>query len=110
MKVLSVDTKRENKRSGEPFLKRNKMYIFVKKETIIDNLINRRSRPYDEYKKNIIPKVMEIIKEKYPETYELVKDSKWSWKQNCGCSMCPCSPGFVASTEGNMNIFVDIEI
>ena len=86
----------EEKRFGEPKKLHHKIYIWIGKESIIENLFNRRNRPYEDYKKFVIPKIMEHLRMNNPDKYELLKDAKWSWNQNCGCSMCPCSPGFVS--------------
>lgn len=86
-------------RSGEPKKKHDKLYIWTTGETIMENLVNRRNRPYEDYKREVIPQLMERLKEERPMVYEFLKDVKWGWNQNCGCSMCPCSPGFV----GNVN-------
>lgn len=82
-----------------------KMYIQINNESIIDNLRNRRTRPYADYKKHLLPKALEIIREQDPALYERMKDAKWSWDKHCGCTVCPCSPGFVAK---NINQPVDI--
>lgn len=34
-------------------------------------------------------KVVSIVKEIYPDT-----EVKVTWDRHCGCSMCPCSPGY----------------
>jgi len=108
MKIKSLSITKEYYRKGEPQKYKNKLYVWVADETIIDNLLNRRSRPYQVYKKEVIPMVMEKIKKKYPDYYEQLKDAKWSWNKNCGCSMCPCSPGFVSDISGYFDIHIDI--
>lgn len=85
------------------------MSIDIDKESIMDNLVNRHDRPYKDYRKYVIPLVMESIKKNYPEEYGLMDGVKWKWDQYAGCSMCPCSPGFVGG--GNrLDIFVTIKI
>ncbi len=108
MKIKSFSIQKEYNRTNEPHKYKNKMYIYPSGETLLENLENRRSRPYQVYKKEVIPMVMEQLKKKYPDFYEELKDTKWSWNQKCGCSMCPCSPGFVGSSIGNFMISVDI--
>lgn len=96
-------------RKGERNPMAPKMYISIKRESLVENLLNRRNRPYSEYKKHIIPKVMEVIQTQDPALYDKLKDSKWSWDKNNGCSMCPCSPGFVVKgINETVDIFVDI--
>lgn len=66
-----------------------RMYVDVADETILDNLMNRRRRPYNEYKRMIrmsgLPTVIDL--------------TKLSWSQKAGCSMCPCSPGFILNPQ-----------
>ena len=97
MKIQKIEILRDKKRWGEKKRYSPKMYIFIENENVMDNLVNRRNRPYTEYKKQIIPEVMNIISKKHPEVFERIKDVKWGWDKNCGCSGCPCSPGFIGA-------------
>jgi hypothetical protein len=106
MKVTySQDSLRD--RRGEPYKTNDKIYVWVKNESVLDNLINRRNRPVDEYKNKVIPVAMEILKNSYPEVYEVVKNNKWKFSQKCGCT-CSCSPGFVGESKNNISIHVEI--
>jgi hypothetical protein len=105
IKDISVKVESYHVRRAEPLKRRNKMYIHPT-ETILENLENRRSRPYTTWKKEIIPLVMEWLKINMPNHYDELKDSKWGWNRNCGCSMCPCSPGFVSDNDGYITIQV----
>ena len=95
-------------RKREPYKYRNKMYVWVSGENVLDNLMNRRNRPHQFYKKEIIPLIMEMIKEQNSVAYEKIKDQQWGWRQKCGCSMCPCSPGFVSDKDGMWLIHADV--
>jgi hypothetical protein len=70
------------------YFKAPRMYVSVADETILDNLANRKRRPYNVYKTLIhssdLKNVLDI--------------SKLSWSQSAGCS-CPCSPGFVLNPQ-----------
>ena len=97
-------------RKGEPFRNRNKIYFFLDGKSVIENLLNRRNRPYEMYRENCIPKLLEYLKDNHPAIYEVVKNEKWSWRQRCGCS-CPCSPGFIGDSRfGSQDIYVDVLI
>jgi hypothetical protein len=70
------------------YFKAPRMYVSVADETIMDNLANRKRRPYNIYKTLIhssdIASVLDL--------------SKLSWSQKAGCS-CPCSPGFILNPQ-----------
>lgn len=63
----------------------NRVYIDFQGESIMDNLNNRRQRPYTTLK----PLVVAALEN---EGYE-VESIRWSSK--AGCKGCPCSPGFL---------------
>ena len=108
MEIKEIKIKRYAKRQGEKKQSCPKMYLFINDETVIENLINRRNRPYNEYKKLIIPKVMESISKTDPDLFQRLKDVKWGWDRYCGCSVCPCSPGFIG--EGAYHEPTDIYV
>jgi hypothetical protein len=112
-KITKLTIRKNEGRNGEPHKKRDKIYIFINNETILENLVNRRTRPFQVYKKEIIPLLMEELKTKHPDTYIHVKGIRWSWNQSCGCSMCPCSPGFVGDANKYFDFhtfFLDVEV
>lgn len=79
-------------------------YIFPKQESIVENLMNRRSRPYTEWKK-LIPQILK----KAGLSKEEIKSIKPSWSQKCGCS-CGCSPGFRLNGATTMkDVWADVE-
>ena len=79
-----------------------RVYVYVPNETIMENLMNRRNRPFVEYKKHIMPTVLDAL----PEMIAHLKNKnannvghvdevlKARWSQRAGCT-CPCSPGFI---------------
>lgn len=75
-------------------------YFFPKKESVMENLANRRSRPYEEYR-DLLKDVL------YNEGLVGVKAV---WRQRCGCS-CGCSPGFVLQGVNNYykDFFIEVE-
>jgi len=78
-------------------LKKSRMFFFPMGETIIENLVSRRSRPHNEYRK-VTGDILDKL--------GLDKDMKFHWDQKAGCT-CGCSPGFVLEGDHNHNIFVD---
>lgn len=59
-------------------------YLDFQGETILDNLVNRRTRPYTLLR----PYVLEAL------DAAGISVDKMRWSQTAGCS-CPCSPGYV---------------
>jgi len=111
MKISKIQLNSESpyKRSGEPKKNFDKIYIWIENETIWENMNNRRNRPHTTYKKEILPKLMEHLEMNFPKVYEHLKNVKWGWSQSCGCSMCPCSPGFIGN-EKRFDEVLDIHI
>ena len=68
------------------------IHVGITNENVLENLINRRQRPYTTWKKELLPLVAKLI---FEET-GLIMGSSISWNQRLGCS-CPCSPGFKTS-------------
>lgn len=62
------------------------IHIWQRGETVFENLVNRRCRPYTTYRKEILP----LLVKQYP----MLAEFRISWSQRAGCS-CPCSPGFI---------------
>lgn len=101
MKVLKVNTQpiHEHKRETAH------CYIFPVGEGILDNLMNRRNRPYTEWKK-LMP---EILK-KAGFSQKEISQIKPSWSQKCGCG-CGCSPGFKLKGASTLkgDVFADVQ-
>ena len=92
MKATKIDVR-------EKWNGKSRVYIFPKGENLVENLINRRTRPYTEYRKQVMPDVLEAM--------GLPRDTKVKWSRYAGCS-CPCSPGFIVP-GWNQEVFVDVE-
>jgi hypothetical protein len=107
--IQKLTCERRYNRKHEPYKHHNKMYIWPSKETVFENLINRHNRPHTTYKKEIIPLVMEMLKNTNEEVYNALKDVKWGWRQKCGCD-CPCSPGFIGNGCGMYDIHVTFSV
>jgi hypothetical protein len=83
---------RDPKKRQQHYRASTHVHIHIADESVMENLMNRRQRPYTTWKKELLPVVARIIKE---ET-GLTMAPKRSWNQRLGCS-CPCSPGFETS-------------
>jgi hypothetical protein len=113
-RIKSVTASHEEayRRKGEPFKDSNKTYLWVSGETVIENLVNRHSRPYKFYQKEILPAILKRVAEENPNMDFSTDVKDWSWSQKCGCSMCPCSPGFYQKSKRfwrPINISAEIE-
>jgi len=79
-------------RFEKEYYKKPRLYLDLKKEILMDNLQNRRSRLHIEIKK-----VLSLDKDLLQQLN--IKDiSQLSWSQKAGCS-CGCSPGFIISSQ-----------
>ena len=63
---------------------RSRAYVFLQDENLTENLVNRRSRPYNTWRP--------LVEEALTDLGLTFRSLRWS--QRCGCS-CPCSPGFL---------------
>jgi hypothetical protein len=66
-----------------------KLFVFHRNETILENLMLRRQRPSQAYRKEVLPKVFKKLK---------LKPTRITWSQKAGCS-CGCSPGFFLNID-----------
>jgi len=94
MKIQKI-TVREGKEG-----RKSRIYFFVK-ETILENLENRRCRPHTEYLK-LVPDVLKSV-----PILRIPNDIKVKWSQKAGCH-CGCSPGFILDNYFGKDIYVDI--
>ena len=80
------------------------MHIFHSGEDVVDDYFNRHSRPYTQYRKEILPAVRKAL-----NISDMVK---FNWSQKAGCK-CPCSPGFLVNDPEHIYtdfvICVDVE-
>jgi len=68
-----------------------RVYVWPERETVMENLVNRRSRPYNEWRPL-------VLKELRDAGYQV---EKLQWNQKAGCTMCPCSPGFIVHLKNS---------
>ena len=108
--MTTVTKVTSHNRSSRERKVRGVIYVNVKNETIMQNLMERKSRPHAEYRK-LMPAAFEQMKADglLPPNVE-AKDVKMVWSQYAGCS-CPCSPGFVVTSHHlhRKDVWVTIE-
>lgn len=84
-------------------LKRSRVYVHGTEESIFENLSNRLNRPVSLWREIATKALAECGFT--PESY-----GKLSWSQKAGCSMCPCSPGFImAENFYGYEFFIDVK-
>lgn len=77
------------------------VYVWTKDETVLENLENRRQRPYTIYKKEIMPEVLRQM--------GLKSFTKIRWSQKAGCP-CGCSPAFLVDGDFGTDVHVTVEL
>ena len=100
MQATKIDIRSRDNVSYKDWVKQTRIYVWPQGESLMDNLMNRKQRPFAQYKKEVIPSVLEAM--------GLPADTKVRWSQYAGCS-CPCSPGFVVDGDSRRDVYVDVE-
>jgi hypothetical protein len=108
MEIKKMTVLLKPKRKNEPKKYSTKVYIFHERENIITNLIERHKRPFLVYKKELVPLILQKLEKEHKLVFDTIKGQNWEWSKNCGCSMCPCSPGFIIDNGYVTDIFVTI--
>jgi hypothetical protein len=105
MENIDLKVEWRHERSGKRYAQKMRIYFDIKGETLMENLENRRCRPYNEYKK-LLP---QVIKELQNQGLNITGNEKIYWSQKAGCS-CGCSPGFVLEGGWNKIVWVTLSI
>jgi hypothetical protein len=96
MRLVNIETRWEQNKYQHA-----RVYVSVENESILDNLVNRRNRPYREYAPIVIDALAKV--HGYRIDAKMVK-----WSQKAGCP-CGCSPGFIVKgVPKNPKVFVTI--
>jgi hypothetical protein len=84
-----------------------RLYIHVKDEGVLANFANRTSRPVTLYR-SVLPEILRAAGLD-PARVQV------RWSQYAGCTMCPCSPGFVLRPKergaphlGSFDVWADV--
>lgn len=102
IKIKKLDYSTTENRRQMACIKNCRLHIFHSGETILENLMDRHNRPFNLYKKVVVPVVLAELKKMN------VAPRDFSWSQKAGCS-CGCSPGFRFSVMGaSYDIYVDV--
>jgi hypothetical protein len=68
-----------------------RIFIHPACETPLENLLERNDRPYRQWRKDVLPEVLSQL--------NLPADTRVRWSQFAGCTLCPCSPGFILNVS-----------
>lgn len=90
--------KRHDRRDQKAFYSKPKIYFNHESESILQNMLNRTSRPTSIYR-GFLGLVRLFA------GFDL--DTKITWSQYAGCS-CPCSPGFVVDSSKRIDVWVTL--
>jgi hypothetical protein len=104
MKVAAVKINERSwsRNTHKEMRKAPRVYVWPVGESLIDNLINRRSRPIKLFR----GLALQGLKESGIEV------QKMRWSQYAGCT-CPCSPGFILdeyTVKGQVGVKFDAHI
>lgn len=103
MKLIAVEKNDrrfpKTTRQRREYLSKPRLYMSHRNESMVENLLNRRSRPTAVYRE-LLPEIFEKLG--LPATTK----ARWSQKAGCGCG---CSPGFIINTHGRWDAFAEIK-
>jgi hypothetical protein len=80
--------------------KKPRIHFFAHNESILEDLTERYSRPYHQFKQTL-PKLKSLL--------NLPTDIKVKWSQYAGCK-CGCSPGFIIQNANELNLSQNISV
>ena len=95
LNIKSITLRPKSGSSSKPnassFYHRPRIYVKPDGETVMENFTEgRHNRPYTLYKKEILPQLFRLLG---------LNGVQVGWSQKAGCTMCPCSPGFVVKSD-----------
>lgn len=102
MSTLKIEVTSVDVRRSEKPLARARAYVFEEGESIMDNLMNRHSRPVELYRMALQMALVDA-------GVEGAEELKMTWSQKAGCS-CGCSPGFLIEGMPNKEVYVDVRL
>ena len=94
---------------GQRRYSKGRVFVWVTDESVMENLQNRTTRPTEHYRLIALTALQQLGFD--TDSFKLV------WSQKAGCTLCPCSPGFVIKplkesdrwTTAFMNFSVSID-
>lgn len=82
--------------------RRSKVFFWPEDFTVDEHLGGRFNRPYERlrFRLRSVWRLIGLPEEQWPETRQV------KWSQKAGCSVCPCSPGFIVSSRWGVDLHV----
>lgn len=91
--TLRPKTGSSSKPNASGYYHRPRIYVSPDGETVMENFVEgRHTRPYTLYKAEVLPQLFRLLG---------LNSIKVGWSKKAGCTMCPCSPGFIVK-DGNV--------
>ena len=103
MNIVKIDISdgETYKKNGRLLQKKTRIYFWRSRETLIENFARRFTDPSREYRK-FLPEVFEKL--------GLPAETVAKWNRYAGCTMCPCSPGFILEGHNGKEFHVTIGV
>ncbi len=99
--TLRPKTGSSSKRNAANHYHRPRIYIRPDGETVMENFLEgRHNRPYKLYKAEVLPQLFRKLG---------LDNVKAGWSKKAGCTMCPCSPGFIVN-EGDVPFDIHVTV
>lgn len=82
--------------------RQSKVFFWPETFTLDEHLDGRFKRPYERLRMRMrsVWRLADIPQEEWPRTREV------KWSQKAGCSVCPCSPGFIVARRWGYDLHV----
>ena len=101
--VKSVDVRDNFDRKRASQKRFTHLYVNPVNESVFENFLNRCDRPVGHYRLAALSALLSLGVD--------IEKVKLSWNQKAGCSMCPCSPGFIVKVlDGSFPLHKDIHV
>lgn len=98
---LIVTKIKNQKNTGKDAARATRVYLFLERESILDNLDSRGCQKVHKIRRDILP----VLVASAPE----MQGMKFNWSRTAGCS-CGCSPGFIVRDSVGFDIFIDYRV
>jgi hypothetical protein len=78
-------------RDYKSYISKPRIYVSVAGDTLLDSLAARGTRPPKQFRTLAVPAALAAL--------GLAADTRVTFSHYAGCSMCPCSPGYIVEDK-----------